>query len=74
MIFGKQTFDFKQLKMNRFIFDVKQLKINKFIYFEKTNKNKYLTLVPTIESKEKIKIYEKLWSKIRNLFRSVFKN
>ena len=31
MTFGKQKFDFKQLKRNKFIFDVKQLKINKFI-------------------------------------------
>ena len=29
-------------------------------YFEEINGNKYLTLVPTIESKEKIKIYEEL--------------
>ena len=27
--------------------------------------NKYLTLVPTNESKEKIKKYEEMWSKIR---------
>ena len=32
-------------------------------YFEEINKNKYLTLVPTNESKEKIKKYEELWSK-----------
>ena len=31
MIFRKQEFDVKQIRMNRFIFDVKQLKINKFI-------------------------------------------
>ena len=29
-------------------------------YFEKNNRNKYLTLVPTNESKEKIRKYEKL--------------
>ena len=34
-------------------------------YFEENNGNKYLTLVPTHESKEKIKKYEELWSKIR---------
>ena len=34
-------------------------------YFEEINKNKYLTLVPTNESKGIIK-YEELWSKIRN--------
>ena len=28
-------------------------------YFEETNRNKYLTLVPTNESKEKIKKYMK---------------
>ena len=32
MLFGKQKFDVKQLKLNKFIFDVKQLKINKFIF------------------------------------------
>ena len=30
MFFGKQKFDVKQLKLNKFIFDVKQLKMNKF--------------------------------------------
>ena len=29
--------------------------------------------VPTIESKEKIKKYQELWSKIRNLSRSITK-
>ena len=43
-------------------------------YFEKNNENKYLTLVPTNESKEKIKKYEKIWSKIRDLIRSLTKN
>ena len=33
-------------------------KVNR--YFEQINKNKYLTLVPTNESKEKIKRYEEL--------------
>ena len=32
-------------------------------YFEKNNRNKYLTLVPTNETKEKIRKYEKLWLK-----------
>ena len=40
-------------------------------YFEKNNGNKYLTLVPTNESKGKIKKYEELWSKIRDLIRSI---
>ena len=33
-----------------------------------------LTLGPTNESKEKIKKYEELWSKIRDLVRSITKN
>ena len=40
-------------------------------YFEEINGNKYLMLIPTNESKEKIK---KLWSKIRYLIRSITKN
>ena len=43
-------------------------------YFEEINGNKYLTLVPTNENKEKIKKYEELWSKIRDLIRSITKN
>ena len=43
-------------------------------YFEEINKSKYLTLVPTNESKEKIKKYKKLWSKIRDWIRSITKN
>ena len=43
-------------------------------YFEEINKNKYLTLVPTNESKKIIKKYEELWSKIRYLIRSITKN
>ena len=43
-------------------------------YFEEINKGKYLTLVPTNESKEKIKKYEELWSKIRYIIRPVTKN
>ena len=43
-------------------------------YFEEINRNKYLTEVPTNESKEKIKRYEKLWIKIRDLIRSINKN
>ena len=34
-------------------------------YFEEINKRKYLTLVPTNESKEKIKKYEEMWIKIK---------
>ena len=43
-------------------------------YFEEINENKYLILVPTNESKEKIKKYDELWIKIRDLIRSVTKN
>ena len=43
-------------------------------YFEEINGNKYLTLVPTNESKEKVKKYEELWSKIRDLIRLIPKN
>ena len=34
----------------------------------------YSTLVPTNKSKEEIKKYEELWSKIRDLIRSETKN
>ena len=43
-------------------------------YFKGVNKSKYLALVPTNECKENIKIYEELWSKIRDLFRSITEN
>ena len=43
-------------------------------YFEEINRNKYLTLVPTNESKEKIKKYEELLIKIRDLLMSITKN
>ena len=43
-------------------------------YFEEINGNKYLTLVPTNENKEKIKKYEELWIKIRDLISSITKN
>ena len=39
-------------------------------YFKEINKNKNLTLVPTNKSKEIIKKYEEMWSKIRDLIRS----
>ena len=38
-------------------------------YFEEINGNKYLTLIPTNEGKEKTRKYEELWSKIRDLIR-----
>ena len=40
-------------------------------YFEEINKSKYLTLVPTNESKGKIKKDKELWSKIRDLANSI---
>ena len=43
-------------------------------YFKVINGKEYLTLVPTNESKEKIKNYEELWIKIRDLTRSIIKN
>ena len=43
-------------------------------YFEKIDGNKYLILVPTNESKEKIKRYEETCSKIGDLIRSITKN
>ena len=43
-------------------------------YFEEINENKYLMLVPTYENNEKIKKYEELWIKIRDLIRSITKN
>ena len=43
-------------------------------YFEEINKNKCLTLVPTNECIEKIKEYEELWSKIRDLIKLKTKN
>ena len=42
--------------------------------YEEINGDKYLTLVPTNENKDKIKKYEELWSKIRDLIRSMTKN
>ena len=43
-------------------------------YFEEINTNKHLTLVLNNESKEKIKSYDKLWSKIIDLIRSITTN
>ena len=42
-------------------------------YFEKLNESKYLKLVPNNESKEKIKKYEELWSKFKDLIRLIAK-
>ena len=43
-------------------------------YFEEIHGNKYLMLVPTRENKEKIKKYEELQIKIRDLIRSITKS
>ena len=43
-------------------------------YFVEINGNKYLTLVPTNERKEKIKKYKELWIKVRDLIRSLTTN
>ena len=65
--------------------DLKYVKINSvnpiylifgkvYGYFEEISRNKSLTLVSTNESTEMIKRYEELWSKIRDLIRSITKN
>ena len=65
--------DSKYLKIN--CVNLLYLIINKVDrYFEETNKNKCLTLVSTNESKEILKKYEELWSKIRDLISSITKN
>ena len=46
---------------------------NMNVYFEEINKNKYSTLVPSNEIKEKIEKYKELWIKIRDLIGSVSK-
>ena len=62
--------------------DLKYVKINSvnslYLIFSKVNgcieeinKNKYLTRVPTNESKKKKKKYDSLWCKNRYLIRSV---
>ena len=65
--------DLKYVKINSV--NLLCLMINKVNgYFEEINKNEYLTLVATNESKEKIQKYEELWSKIRDLISSITKN
>ena len=43
-------------------------------YLKEISKSKYLMLVPTNKRKAKIKEYEELWSKIRELVRSITKS
>ena len=58
--------------------DLRYVKINRYVkiidkingHFEKVNVNKYLTLVTTTESKEIMRKYEELWTKIKNPIRS----
>ena len=40
-------------------------------YIKKNNGNKYLTLVRTDKSRDMLENYEKIWSKIRNLIKSI---
>ena len=62
--------DSKYVKINSV--NILYLMVNKMNgYFEETNENKYLTLVPINESKEKTE-YE-LWIKIRDLIRLITK-
>ena len=64
--------DLKHVKINSI--NPLYLTINKVnVYFVEIKK-KYVFNVPTNESKEKIKQYEELWSKIRDLVRSITKN
>ena len=41
---------------------------------EENDGNKYLTLVPTGERKNTLKKYDKLWSKIKDLIKSITNN
>ena len=43
---------------------------NRTGYMEENNVNKYLTLIPTDESQDKLKKYEEVWSEIKDLVRS----
>ena len=72
--FGYVTIkDSKYVKINRV--NPLYLIINKVDeYFEEIKGNKYLKVVPTNESKEKMLKYEELWSKVRDLIRSTTKN
>ena len=65
--------DWKYVKINSV--NPLYLVINKLNgYFKEINGSKYLTLVPTDESKEKIKKSGELWNEIRVLIRSISKN
>ena len=47
---------------------------NKNGYIEESNRNKYVTLIPTDESKDKLETYEEICSKIKDLIRSTNNN
>ena len=47
-------------------------KINKYI--KESNRNKFLMLFPTDESKDTLKKYKEMWSKVRDLIRSTTNN
>ena len=43
-------------------------------YIEESNESKYLIIVATNERKDTLKKYEELWTKIRDLIRSITNN
>ena len=43
-------------------------------YIEEGNGNMYLVLLPTDESKDKLKKYEEIWSRIKDIIRSINDN
>ena len=47
---------------------------NKNGYIAESNVSKYLTLVPTDESKDKLKKYREIWSKTKDLTLSTYNN
>ena len=71
----KPTCYFFNDMINIINFDANNTKIDENLYKNiLIDGNKYLKVVPTNESKEKIKNYEELWIKIRDLIRSITKN
>ena len=41
------------------------------VYIEESNRNKYLTLVPTDKRKDILKKYEEIWSNFKDLITSI---
>ena len=62
----------KTLAISKLILYLIVHKVNEYI--GESNLNKYLTLVPTDESKETLKKYKAQWYKIRYLIRSITNN